>query len=145
MAAEVILPLGVVLDASVWVSSQLPTDSNYVVASTWINRHLEADGYFVEPVWLLAEKAAAISRRAGPQNANDAIALLGNLLRQQIFHFLPMSPALIDETDAIATDYGLKAGDAVYVALAKQLAIPLVSFDRDHLTRANSIITVIKP
>jgi predicted nucleic acid-binding protein len=51
----------------------------------------------------------------------------------------------MDDTVAIAMHYGLRAGDAVYVALARQLAIPLVSFDRDHLTRANSIITVIKP
>ncbi|MDQ3929913.1 MAG: type II toxin-antitoxin system VapC family toxin [Chloroflexota bacterium] len=145
MAAEGKAPVGVVLDASVWVSSELLTDSNHFVASAWINRHLEAHGYFVEPVWLLAEVAAAISRQAGPQHANNTIALLARLYRQQTMRFLPMSPALMNDTVAIARDYGIRAGDAVYVALARQLAIPLVSFDRDHLTRVNSIITVIKP
>jgi predicted nucleic acid-binding protein len=58
---------------------------------------------------------------------------------------LPMRASLIRDTVDIATTYRIRAGDAVYVAIARQLSISLVSFDNDHLTRANSIVTVIKP
>ena len=56
-----------------------------------------------------------------------------------------MNTALMRDTIDLATNYGIRAGDAVYVALARQLGIPLVSFDKDHLTRASGIVTVIKP
>lgn len=135
----------VVLDASVWISREIPTDSNHPTATAWINRHLQEAGYFTEPVWLLAEVAAAISRQIGPQDADIALALLARLRRRKVMRFLPMSSALMRDTVNIGANYGIRAGDAVYVALAKQLSIPLVSFDNDHLTKAASIITVIKP
>jgi predicted nucleic acid-binding protein len=135
----------VVLDASVWVSREIAADSNHALASAWINLHLQAGGYFIEPVWLLAETAAAISRQISPQDAAIALALLSRLRRRRVMRFLPMGAALMRDTIDIAATYRFRAGDAVYVALARQLAIPLVSFDSDHLTRAGSIVTVIRP
>jgi predicted nucleic acid-binding protein len=138
-------PLEVVLDASVWVSRQLPTDPNHATARTWVNRHLQTGGHFIEPAWLLVEVAAAISRQIGPQAASTALGLVARLRRQRVMRFLPLGSALLRETVDIATNHRIRAGDAVYVAVARQLAIPLVSFDSDHLTRASSIVTVISP
>jgi predicted nucleic acid-binding protein len=138
-------PQEVVLDASVWVSRQIPGDGNHAPATAWVNGHLQAGGYFVEPAWLLAEVAAALARQISSQDAGLALALLGQLRRRRVMHFLPMNAALMRDTVDIAASYRLRAGDAVYVALARQLAIPLVSFDTDHLTRAGAIVTVIRP
>ena len=137
--------LEVVLDASVWVSRQLPGDPNNAAASAWLNQHLQTGGYFIEPVWLLAEIAAAISRQIGPQDAGVALALLYRLRRRRVMRFLPLSSALLRDTVDIAGSHRIRAGDAVYVAVARQLSIPLVSFDNDHLTRAGGVVTIIRP
>ena len=137
--------LEVVLDASVWVSREIATDSNHPAASAWINGHLQGGGSFIEPAWLLPETAAAISRQISPQDAAIALALLSRLRRRRVMRFLPMGATLMRDTVDIAANYRIRAGDAVYVALARQLSIPLVSFDSDHLTRVGSIITVIQP
>ena len=39
----------------------------------------------------------------------------------------------------------LRGSDAVYAALAEALAVPLVSWDNEHLTRASRRITVYTP
>jgi len=132
-------------DASVWVSREIPSDLNHQAATTWVNAHLHAGGYFTEPVWLLAEVAAAISRQISPQDAAVALALLWRLRRRKVMRFLPLSAALMRDTIDIAANYRIRSGDAVYVALARQLSIPLVSFDTDHLTKGASIVTVIRP
>jgi predicted nucleic acid-binding protein len=59
--------------------------------------------------------------------------------------FLPMGSTLMRDTIDVAASYRIRAGDAVYLALARQLSIPLVSFDSDHLTSAGNIVTVIIP
>ncbi|MGI8588026.1 MAG: type II toxin-antitoxin system VapC family toxin [Chloroflexia bacterium] len=135
----------VVLDASVWVSREIDSDVNHQVASTWVNRHLQAGGSFIEPVWLLAEVAAAMSRQIGPHGTATALALLSRLRGRGVMRFLPMSSALVRDTIDIAGTYGIRAGDALYVALSRQLSIPLVSFDNDQVRKAGGIVVVIKP
>ncbi len=139
------VPVEVVLDASVWISRELRADANHVTATAWVNQHLQAGGYFVEPSWFLAEVAAAVSRQLSPQDAAKEAALLRRLRRRHVISILPMSAALMRDTIGIATDHGIRAGDAVYVALANRLAIPIVSFDSDQLTRASNLVTIIKP
>jgi predicted nucleic acid-binding protein len=144
-SASLVAQAEVVLDASVWVSREIPTDPNHLAATMWANQHLQAAGYFTEPAWLLAEVAAAVSRQLSPQDAGIALALLSRLRRRHVMRFLSISSSLMRDTINIATNYGIRAGDAIYVAVARQLSIPLVSFDSDHLTKAISIITVIRP
>src|SRR5690242_18514967 len=91
-------PREVVLDASVWVSRQIPADANHAAATAWVNGHLQAGGYFVEPAWLLAEVAAAIARQISSQDAGLALALLGQLRRRRVMRFLPMSAVLMRDT-----------------------------------------------
>lgn len=128
-----------------WVSIDIPTDSNHTVATAWVNGHLQAGGYFREPTWFIAEVAAAVSRQISTQAALAATALLVRLRQDRKMRFVPMSVALMQDTVHISTTYRIRAVDAVYVALARRLGIPLVSFDKDHLTRASGVITVIKP
>jgi predicted nucleic acid-binding protein len=135
----------VVLDASVWVSRELATDVNHQAARAWVNQHLQAGGSFVEPAWLLVEVAAAISRQVGPPEAQTALGLLARLRRRRVIRFVPMTPALLREVVDIAGSHGLRAGDAVYVALSRQLALPLVSFDADQLQRAAGLVPTLRP
>ena len=36
-----VVPVEVVLDASVWVSRELRSDPNHVAATAWVNQHLQ--------------------------------------------------------------------------------------------------------
>jgi hypothetical protein len=45
----------------------------------------------------------------------------------------------------MAADLQLRAGDASYVTLARQLNIPLVSWDREQLQKAGSLIATCTP
>jgi len=45
----------------------------------------------------------------------------------------------------IAADLQLRAGDATYVAVAHQLNIPLISWDKKQLQRAESLVSTYTP
>ena len=139
------VPSAVVLDASVWVSHQIPTDANHPVARGWIARHLRAGGTLVQPEWFWAEVAAAVARQSGPAAATEQLALLARLQRAGVMQRVPWTAALFADTVDVAVNHRLRAGDALYVALAHRLAVPLVSFDRDHLTRGSAVVRVIRP
>jgi predicted nucleic acid-binding protein len=52
---------------------------------------------------------------------------------------------LRDRATALATSLRLRGADAVYVAVADRLSIPLVTWDPEQLTRAGSRIQVRPP
>jgi predicted nucleic acid-binding protein len=60
-------------------------------------------------------------------------------------HLVPIDTVLIQAAVEVATDLQLRAGDAIYVALAHQLNIPLVSWDREQLQRAESLVSTYTP
>lgn len=58
---------------------------------------------------------------------------------------VPMEPALMAEATNIAANLRLRGADSIYVAIAKQLNLPLLTWDNEQLTRAVSIIAAFHP
>ena len=56
-----------------------------------------------------------------------------------------MDVSLVQIAIDVATDLQLRAGDAIYVALAHQLNIPLVSWDKEQLQKASTLVTTYTP
>jgi predicted nucleic acid-binding protein len=56
-----------------------------------------------------------------------------------------MDATLVTEATNIAAHYGLRGADAIYVAVAKQVGIPLLTWDNEQLTRPAAIISAITP
>lgn len=56
-----------------------------------------------------------------------------------------MDASLVQLAIDAATDLQLRAGDAIYVALAHQLNIPLISWDKEQLQKASTLITTYTP
>ena len=133
----------VVIDASVWVSRLLPRDPNNARAATWIGRHVRSGGILTAPTILAVEVAASITRRTG--NLADAHAAAGQLYSLPFVRLAPMDQSLITEATDLSADLGLRGADAIYVALAKQLGIPLVTFDGEQLTRPAGVIITVSP
>lgn len=133
----------VVVDTSVWISWLLPTDLNHASAHNWISRYVHAGGLLLSPSMLVIETASGISR-ATNQSAVGAQAAR-QIYTLSFVQVAPLDQNLVNETADIAATYKLRGADAIFVALAKREAVPLVSFDHEQLTRPTAIIATIRP
>lgn len=104
---------------------------------------IAANGYFVEPSFLEIEIASSISRKM--KNPSSARYILNTLAQTPGLSIVPIDSVLIQTAIDIASDLQLRAGDTLYVALAYQQNIPLVSWDKEQLDRASRIIPTFTP
>jgi predicted nucleic acid-binding protein len=133
----------VVVDASIWVSRLLTHDPNNARATAWIARHVRSGGILTAPTLIAVEVAASVSRRTG--NVTDAHAAAGQLYGLPFVRLAPIDQTLIVEATNLSANLGLRGADAIYVALAKQLGIPLLTLDAEQLIRPAGLIATIQP
>jgi len=130
----------IVLDASVWVSCLVSKDEFHAAVKSWMEEQREAGVKFISPALLLAEVGGAISRRTGdPVLAKKAITQLENLPGLRL---VEMDNELVRQAAKLAAELGLRGADSLYVAVARRLDLPLVTFDVDQRERAGKRIAV---
>lgn len=130
----------IVVDASVWVSRLVPKDVFHQSVKAWMEERRSDGVVFLSPALLLPEVSGAISRRTGEQQlARNAIDSLARLPGSKLVN---MDQSLVQEAARLAVDLGLRGADAIYVALAARLNLPLATLDEDQKTRAASVIAV---
>lgn len=132
-----------VMDASVWVSALVPPDVNHTASRFWLDRYLAGGGIIVIPALLLPEVAGAISRRTGQPDLGRRAAEA--VLRIPGLRLVPVDARLSEEAAELAADLRLRGADAVYVALARHLSVPLVTWDVEQQTRAGAVAVVRTP
>lgn len=133
----------IVTDASVWVSRFLPEDSFHQASRAWLIETATAGVALVAPTIVLAEVSGSIARRTGNEQ-------LGYQIVQQIRQLPTLQLITVDDTlgqlaAQVASSYRLRGADAVYLAVAQRLQIPLVSWDREQLDRAAALVTTYQP
>jgi predicted nucleic acid-binding protein len=128
-----------VLDASVWVARLVPQDEFHQAVKEWMAYQRQEDGQFVSPSLLLAEVAGAISRRTNASFGRRALHQLSILPGLRI---VEMKNALMQTAADLAANLGLRGADSVYVAVAKQLDIPLLTLDIEQKERASTEIEI---
>ena len=133
----------IVVDASVMVSQLMRRDINHNPSIFWLNQFGAAGGLLVAPVFLQIEVAAAVSRITGQSTLSREA--LEDLKSSDTLQFVPLDAMIVESAIDIASDLQLRAGDAIYVALARQLSIPLVTWDREQLQRAKRLIITYTP
>lgn len=121
-----------VIDASVWVSFYLPQDTNHPATTPFIRRVVQNRVLVFAPGLILVEIGAALARRVDQDTARRAVAQLRRLPYLRLASLDTLGVARATRT---AIDCRLRGADAVYVALAQRLALPLVSWDSEHHTR----------
>lgn len=132
-----------VVDASVWVSRLVPRDVHHAATHEWLEQQVAREGLFVAPVLVLAEVAGAISRRTGrPRLARRAIVVL---LRVPGLRLVSIDTRVGRTAARLAADLALRGADAVYVAVADHLSIPLITWDGEQRERATRLIAVRSP
>ena len=133
----------VVVDASLWVSRLMPQEVNHNASSLWTEQFTTLGGMLVAPVFLLIEVAASIARQSGqPDLSRQSVT---DLQTDEAMSLIPLDSTLVETAIELASTLQLRAGDAIYVALAHQMSIPLVSWDKEQLQRASRLITTYTP
>lgn len=136
----------VVVDASVWVSALKLEDVHNLASSQWITRYTLSKGLMIAPNFLFIELAAGIARPTGDANqAKEGVKRLEVARSINSLQIFPLNSAFIRRATHVAIDLRLRAGDATYVALAHQLNIPLISWDKEQLERGSSVVTTYTP
>jgi predicted nucleic acid-binding protein len=130
-----------VLDASVWVARLVPQDEFHDAVKAWMKTWRKAGAQFVSPSLLLAEVAGAVSRRTTKSLGRKAFRDLQSLPGLRITE---MDSALMQEAAVLAAGLGLRGADSIYVASAKQLAVPLLTLDEDQKQRAKAAVEIIR-
>ncbi len=133
----------IVVDASVWISRLMLPEINHVASSFWVEKFTAEGGLLVVPAFFLIEVAAGVSRQTRqPIISKKAIDDLNSI---RIIQIVSLDKTLTRAAIDIATNLQLRAGDAIYVALARQLSLPLISWDKEQLQKASTIITTYTP
>ena len=129
-----------VVDASVMVSALHPGDVNHQVSRAWLDQHINDGRPIVGPYLLLSEIAGAIARVTGePVVAHAAVAAVLALPSSILIPDAGQPPPLATQ---LAADLHLRGADATYVAVAVQMEMELVTWDREQLDRgAHRVIT----
>lgn len=132
-----------VVDASVWVSRYVPDDAHHPASYTWLYQHLSGGRIVVAPTLLLVDVAGALVRRTG--DAARTTEIVRRLRQLPNVRWLPLTAGVRDHAALLATVLRLRGADAIYVAVADRLGIPLVTWDVEQLTRARSRIVALTP
>ena len=132
-----------VTDASVWVSRFLNDDAFHAASLRWLTEMIADERAVVAPASMLAEVAGAIARRTGKTQMGYEV--VQRIRRVPSLQLVAIDPDLGNYAAEIASSYRLRGADAIYVAVAHRLQLPLVSWDREQLERAASLIRTSSP
>jgi predicted nucleic acid-binding protein len=133
----------VVVDASVFASRVLTADAHHAPTNHWLEAQAALGVFLVVPAPLIAEVGGALSRRTG--DAGFARRAVEILLRLPNLRLIGVDRRLGTRAAELAADLQLRGADAVYVALAHHLGLPLVTWDREQRDRAAGTIATMTP
>lgn len=132
-----------VVDASVWVSRFVHQDQYHHASYRWLEHHLKEGGIVVGPAILLSEVTGPIARQTGePALAHGVHSAL---LRLPGLRLVTIDRRLGESAATLAADLLLRGADAVYVALARSLSLPLVTWDEQQRARGSAVAIVSVP
>jgi predicted nucleic acid-binding protein len=119
------------------------TDGHHPLSQAWLETFVGNGGQCVGPALLLAEVAGAISRRTTEARLGQAALEL--LLRMPALRLVSVERRLGMRAAQLAADLGLRGADAVYVALAQQLNVPLITWDQEQIDRTSGVLAARRP
>jgi predicted nucleic acid-binding protein len=128
--------LRLVIDASVLVSWFHRADPFHQASRAWLRQHLLAGGQIYAPWLLQSEVAGALTRRTGDQALGARAARWVRSLPE--LHLVALDAAVGQRAADLAVGLRLRGADAVYVAVADQLQLSLVTWDREQRERGGN-------
>jgi predicted nucleic acid-binding protein len=131
-----------VVDASVVVSRLVPHDVHHEASRRWLARHVGGGGLVIAPALLLPEVAGAVARRTGePRLARRAVDAV---MRVPGLRLVPVDDVLARMAARLAGRLRVRGADAIYIAAAAVLRLPLVTWDVEQRDRATRVVAVLE-
>jgi len=132
-----------VVDASVWVSRFWGLDAFHDTSRVWLEQASVNDQPLAAPTIMPAEVSGAIARRTGDTELGYQI--VQQILQLPTLQLITVNATLGQLAAQIASSYRLRGADAVYVAVAIQLQLPLITWDREQASRVAGFISAYTP
>ncbi len=133
----------IVVDASVWVSGLTPRDIYHEASRHWLESQLTQNVSLIIPIICLAEVAGAIAQVTGTsENGEYAV---DQILARPNLRIFPIDHALGMDAVQMAAQLRLRGADAVYVALARRLNVPLATWDQELFQRGGQAVAIQRP
>ena len=126
-----------VIDASVWVSAADPTDTMSEPSRAFLTRVADQELPIIMPEFAKLEIACELARRF--RNAERGRSLADRMLESPRMSTHSASRAVLRRAIQLGTRDYLRAGDALYAAVARAVEGQLVSWDRELIARAGAI------
>ena len=133
----------VVVDASVWVSRASEADVTHARTTAWFEHQSTTRAVLVAPVIMLAEVAGALARITG--RAEIGRSVVERLTGLPALRLVPIDAAIGGRAAQIAADLRLRGTDALYVAVAERLTLPLVTWDAEQRDRGRILVETRTP
>jgi predicted nucleic acid-binding protein len=132
-----------VLDANVSVSSLIPADINRLASRTWLSGALTGGDVLITPAIFLTEVAAALTRRTG--DGSSGMAAMQQIQSDAAIQIFAVDMQLAQLAARLASTFALRGADSSYLALAVDTGNPLITWDRELISRAGAIARVVEP
>jgi predicted nucleic acid-binding protein len=133
----------IVTDASVWVSHLSDQESHHLMSRRWLSTLVQTKTVIIAPALLLAEVGGAVARRTGDSKlGNQAV---NHILSTPNLRLVYTNSELAMSAAKLAVSQLLRGADSIYVAIAWQYKIPLVTWDNEQIDRTQEIITSYTP
>jgi len=125
------------IDASVWIAAFQPQDLHHAPSVRWLEAILEKEATVHSPVIVILETACAIARLT--RNATKGREAAKKLETFPNLRLEALSNALLQESMKQGTSKMLRSADALYAATAYRTQSKLISWDNEHIQRANAL------
>ena len=126
-----------VVDASVWVAAADSSDRFWELSRSFLTVAAERNIAVSIPAFAEVEVTCALARRV--RDAQTGKMLGSGILKSLARKVHATDAVLIKGAVAIGADLFLRAGDALYAALADRVGGQIVTWDNELVSRANAV------
>lgn len=126
-----------IIDASVWVAAVDPTDTMSEPSRDFLSQVAGRELPIALPDFAKLEIACALARRL--RSAEHGRSLADQMLGSPLITTYSVNRARLRQATEVGTRTLLRAGDALYTALAKELDGEVVTWDRELIERAGAL------
>lgn len=131
------------VDASVFVSAARQQEVHSEKSERFFKKVVDEKSQIFLPEIVISEVASALMRATHDKESTNAfISALRNVPN---FVFTPVDRNLADRSVEIILKTELRGADALYVALAVSYGIPLITLDKEQLSKGKKIAEVREP
>lgn len=131
------------IDASVIISAALERERYSERSKAFLDRVRREQFKVFLPEITISEVASGLMRATG--QAQFVLEFVHSLRNIPNFTFVPVDSRIIDLAVEMIVKTGLRGADAIYVALAFEYHLTLITLDHDHLLKAGKVIQVQLP